>query len=152
MEYHDHQQISLPQEKIFSVISDVENYQYFLPWCYGSRITKQTSEHHIVVELLIGFQHLREKFTSEVSIMPDIGRVEMRGCLAEKIHGNQVIKQLDSYWQLTVLAANQTDIQLCINFTMKSALYNQMVKLMMKQMSKHMADAFISRAYQEATK
>ena len=144
MEYSSREIVELGQAKIFAIIADVDHYHQFLPWCQASRVIENQGEGRLLAELLIGFQHLREKFTSQVLIAPERGRVEM-GLPA---HLTQTVKKLDSYWQLTALGQDKTEIEFYINFEMRSFIHNQIMKTVMKQTVKNMSAAFIKRAYE----
>jgi hypothetical protein len=48
--------------QVYSVVSDVDNYHKFVPWCIASRVIKKNKEgSHVEAELEVGFQLLREK-------------------------------------------------------------------------------------------
>ncbi|MCH9853842.1 MAG: type II toxin-antitoxin system RatA family toxin [Alphaproteobacteria bacterium] len=157
MEYRAEQNVSLTAEQIFAIISDVESYQEFLPWCQGSRLVETLSTDRHIGLLLIGFQHFKEKFYSEVVVDRKNLRVEMRvpiECDNPKYRkGNNAVKQLYAYWQLTpsndgaeTEAETITNVQFYIEFRMKLKLYDQILSLMMKDTIGKMAEAFIVRA------
>ncbi|MCH9852550.1 MAG: type II toxin-antitoxin system RatA family toxin [Alphaproteobacteria bacterium] len=151
MEYRAEQNVSLTAEQIFAIISDVESYQDFLPWCQGSRLVETLSDDRHIGLLLIGFQHFKEKFYSEVVVDRQNLRVEMRvpiECDNPKYHkANNAVKQLYAYWQLIPCNDGaQTNVQFYIDFSMKLKLYDQILSLMMKDTIGKMAEAFIIRA------
>jgi len=53
--------------QIFDLVADVERYPDFLPWCIGSRITRQ-EDNALEADLLVGFKMVREKFGSRVEL------------------------------------------------------------------------------------
>ncbi|MCH9845208.1 MAG: type II toxin-antitoxin system RatA family toxin [Alphaproteobacteria bacterium] len=151
MEYRAEQNVLLTAEQIFTIISDVESYQDFLPWCQGSRLVETLSPDRHIGLLLIGFQHFKEKFYSEVVVDRQNLRVEMHvpiECDNPKyLKANNAVKQLYAYWQLTPRNDGaETNVQFYINFTMKLKLYDQILSLMMKDTISKMAKAFIVRA------
>lgn len=157
MEYRAEKEIAVSAEKIFTIISDVNEYQHFLPWCQGSRIVTQINEQHAIGELLIGFQHFQEKLASEVILDMAHMRVEMRAPIADNFkqhyqasHSNAV-KKLHAFWQLKSVAGSSGErsmVEFYIDFTMKSVIHNQMLKLLMRDAIEKMTDAFVLRAQQ----
>ncbi len=52
-------------ENLYQLVTDVNAYPQFLPWCLAARIRSQ-DEHKMIADLMIGFRIYREKFTSYV--------------------------------------------------------------------------------------
>jgi hypothetical protein len=64
---------------MFDLVADVRRYPEFLPWVVATRI-KSDSETEMVADMLVGFNALREKFTSRVHKHApdgDPGRIEV---------------------------------------------------------------------------
>lgn len=57
-------------EQLYSVVADVDRYQQFLPWCTKSRVLQGRSG-DFQAELEIGFPPLVERYTSEVTVVPN---------------------------------------------------------------------------------
>ena len=53
------------QTQLFDLVSDIERYPEFLPWCVGARI-RERKDDEILGDLLIGYKMVRERFTSRV--------------------------------------------------------------------------------------
>ena len=58
---HTHLYHSYTPEQIYSVVTDVNNYKSFLPWCHDSEYLSKSS-----ARLAIGFPPLIEKYTAAV--------------------------------------------------------------------------------------
>ena len=56
-------------DQLYDLVSDVEDYPDFLPWCVGLRVTGR-DENVIRADMIVGFKMLREKFTSRVTLTP----------------------------------------------------------------------------------
>ena len=54
-------------DQLFEMVSDVQSYPKFLPWCVGARI-RSADDELIVADLMIGYKLLRERFTSRVTL------------------------------------------------------------------------------------
>lgn len=57
-------------EQLYSVVADVDQYQRFVPWCTKSRVFKGQSG-DFRAELEIGFPPVVERYTSEVTVVPN---------------------------------------------------------------------------------
>lgn len=55
-------------EQLFNVVSAVDMYEEFLPWCRRSRIVKRNSDQSFDAELQIGFKFFLESYLSRVEI------------------------------------------------------------------------------------
>ena len=66
-----HETRFLPQtaEQLFDLVSDVDDYPNFLPWCVALRVTSR-DDNEIRADMVVGFKMLREKFTSRVTLTP----------------------------------------------------------------------------------
>ena len=60
-----HLQFSVSQ--MFNLVSDIEKYPEFLPWCMGLRIKNRNAD-LIVADMVIGYKMFREQFTSKVKL------------------------------------------------------------------------------------
>lgn len=52
---------------MYNVVSDIDRYKDFLPWCTDSKITSR-KENVVTADLKIGFQIYEEKYTSKVEL------------------------------------------------------------------------------------
>lgn len=57
-------------EQLYSVVANVDQYQQFVPWCTKSRAFKGESG-DFQAELEIGFSPIVERYTSEVTVIPN---------------------------------------------------------------------------------
>lgn len=55
-------------EQLFNLVSAVDMYEEFLPWCRRSRIVKRNSDQSFDAELQIGFKFFLESYLSHVEI------------------------------------------------------------------------------------
>ena len=78
------EQVVLPYtpKELYSIVSDVDSYHLFLPYCLGSRVigpsdsprakeNRQNASSIVDAELTIGFSAFRESYVSEVSMRPN---------------------------------------------------------------------------------
>lgn len=57
-------------EQMYNVVARVDQYQHFVPWCKQSRVVKGGNG-HIRAQLEIGFPPIVERYTSEVTLVPN---------------------------------------------------------------------------------
>ena len=83
-------------EEIFNLVSDIESYPEFLPWCIGTRILKQ-EKNIIYADLIVGFKLVREVYTSKVILQrPNAIDVEYEKGPFKHLINNWKIKEIGS--------------------------------------------------------
>ena len=76
-------------EHMFNLVSDVEKYPEFLPWCVGVRVKEKTAK-RISADMMIGYKMFREKFSCKVNLtFPD--RIDV-------IYEDGPFKYLNNHW------------------------------------------------------
>ncbi|XP_059620552.1 coenzyme Q-binding protein COQ10, mitochondrial isoform X2 [Phlebotomus argentipes] len=139
--YEKKKLVGYNEEQMFSVVSDVDNYENFLPWCKKSHVHGRR-ENFLKGDLIIGFPPLTEKYTSNVSM------TKPTYIKAECVDG-----RLFSYF-LTIwrFSRGLKDIpQSCVidihvAFEFKSAIHSQISNIFFDQIVRQMEDAFIREA------
>ena len=62
------------QKELYEVVSNVESYPRFIPYCSGSRILERQShedgKHFMKAELTVGFKPFNVSYTSHVTCIP----------------------------------------------------------------------------------
>lgn len=69
-------------EQMYSVVASVDQYHHFVPWCKKSRVIKGRNG-DIQAELEIGFPPIVERYTSEVTVVPN-HKVRVRPSLQKR--------------------------------------------------------------------
>ncbi len=125
-------------EQMFDLVADVRHYPEFLPWVVATRI-KADSETEMVADMLVGFNALREKFTSRVrKAKPD--RIEV-----EYLDGP--MKSLSNTWAFRP-GDDGTGcvIDFCVDFSFRNALFEKMAGQYLDRAFRKMVAAFETRA------
>lgn len=124
-------------EKMYALVANVDNYQYFLPWCSGSRILSQTDDE---VKGQVDIQHmgLNKTFTT-LNRMQKNKMIEIR-----LIDGP--FKRLQGFWRFDALDENGCKISLDLEFEFSNKVMNMAFGPIFSQIANSMVDAFCQRA------
>lgn len=130
----------LPQspEQLYELVSDVEDYPNFLPWCIALRV-KSRDETEIRADMIVGFKMLREKFTSKVTLTPKT-RIDV-----EYLDGP--FRYLQNRW-LFVAKDGGCEIDFFIDFEFRSRLLRKVMEPLFHEAVRRMVRAFEKRAAQ----
>ena len=126
---------------MYAVVSDVEKYPSFLPWCTALRIL---SREHVrgrdvlFAQMAVAYGALREKYTSRVVLDPAERRIDV-------VQTEGPFKQLENHWRFTP-EGEGCRIDFSITFEFKSRILNAVVGNSFEKIVLKMADAFEARA------
>ncbi|KAK7184202.1 hypothetical protein DPSP01_001162 [Paraphaeosphaeria sporulosa] len=140
-----------PAAPIYSIVSDVQSYSSFLPYCQSSAVTRWSAPDSTYARkwpseasLVVGWGNLTESFTSRVFCVP--GRiVESIGGdtetnlnakdIAHHMEGAQnnnrgargagsgLMTHLRSRWTIEALGENETEVSLALEFAFSNPMY-----------------------------
>ena len=124
-------------EQMFDLVADVGSYSRFLPWVVATRI-RSDSETEMVADMLVGFKAIREKFTSRV--------VKRRPEFIEVLYVDGPLKDLDNKWTFTCLPDGGCEIDFCVDFTFRNAMFEALAGQYFDRAFRKMVEAFEKRA------
>ncbi len=123
-------------EEIFNLVSDIESYPEFLPWCIGTRILKQ-EKNIIYADLIVGFKLVREVYTSKVILQrPNSIIVEYEKGPFKYLINNWKIKEIGS----------ECEVEFFIDFEFKSRFLRGVMGVFFGEAVNRMVTAFENRA------
>jgi coenzyme Q-binding protein COQ10 len=131
-------------EQLYEIVSDIESYPLFVPWCRAARITEKVQEDAILAELLIGAAGFSMSYVSRVTFTPP--HSDQSHCAevsAALISGP--FKYLYTSWQLTE-TEGKTKVVFAIDFAFKSVTLSAIVGTMLLQAFDEITAAFKKRA------
>ncbi|CAD0196868.1 unnamed protein product [Chrysodeixis includens] len=137
-EYRGRQLVGHTMEQMFEVVSDVDNYHKFLPWCKKS-IVFTRSPSNLKADLIIGFPPINESYTSNVTLVkPHMVKAE---CMDGKLFHHML-----TLWRFS--PGLKRELQSCvidfrITFEFKSAFHSHLSNLFFDQVARQMESAFI---------
>lgn len=128
-------------EQLYAVVSDVEKYNTFVPFCKKSYVYAKKPG-SLKADLIIGFPPLNESYTSNVTLVrPSLVK-------AECVDG-RLFNYLLTAWQFSPGLKDIPEscvIDFRVAFEFKSALHSQLSNLFFDQLVKQMEYAFIQEA------
>jgi len=140
-EHSEKKIIGYTMEQMYNIVSDVDAYQQFVPFCTSSHVF-QRSENHARANLEVGFQVVSEKYTSVLTLArPNLVKSEcMDGTL---------FNHLTCVWRFSQgppHIPNSCTLNFYISFEFKSILHSQLAAVFFEQVVMKMVDAFLNRA------
>lgn len=134
---HEIRRLPYSAEQMYDLVADVARYPEFLPWIVATRV-KSDSETEMVADMLVGFNALREKFTS---------RVEKRRPGEIRVHYvDGPLRDLDNVWLFRPLDDNSCEVEFCVNFTFRNILFEKLAGQYFDRAFRKMVAAFEARA------
>ena len=131
-------QMPYSAEQMFDLVADVARYAEFLPWVVGTRV-RSDSETEMIADLLVGFNALREKFTSRVEkVRP--GEI--------KVHYlDGPMRDLDNVWKFRQISEG-CEVDFAVSFTFRNAVFEALAGQYFDRAFRKMVSAFETRAEQ----
>lgn len=126
---------------MFAIITDVERYPEFVPWCTRASIESR-SEREVVATLGVRRGPLRAEFTTRNELEPD------RAVRLHLVRGP--FRTLEGEWLLTPVGENGCRIELRLRFAFSRAFAGALFDPVFEQTAGSLVDAFVVRARQLA--
>lgn len=122
---------------MFKLVSDVESYPQFLPWCQSASVAEQTEKHQLATVSVD--QRMRGvRFTTRNKLVTD-----------EAIHMSLVdgpFKKLSGIWRFKPIDESGCRVELEIDFEFKSRIMGALMGAAFSRICDTMVAAFIQRA------
>lgn len=128
--------------EMYVLVTDVDQYAQFLPWCDHARVVQEHSD-GMTAELGISFGGVRQSFTTRNTHVVD--RVVDMKLL------NGPFSRLDGHWQFLPLgdgSQRACKVELTLNYGFDSAALSKLVGSVFDKIAESLVDAFVKRAEQ----
>lgn len=135
--HHESRRLAYTPEQLFDLVADVGRYPEFLPWVIAARVTQRDAE-TMTADMAVGFQFVRERFTSRV-------RFERPGA----IHVDYVdgpLKSLTNEWRFRADEAGGSIVDLMVAFEFRSRIFERLAGAFFGDAFRTMVGAFERRA------
>ena len=123
--------------ELYALVSDIEAYPEFLPWCRSAQIlSRSEDEVRAVIEMVKGRVH---KSFSTINRMQHHKMIDIR-----LLEGP--FRRLEGYWRFDPLRVDASKVSLDMEFEFASSLLRMAVEPVFKQIANSLVDAFCKRA------
>ena len=129
-------QMPYSAEQMFDLVADVARYPEFLPWVVGTRV-RANSDTEMTADLLVGFNALREKFTSRVE--------KVRPSRIQVFYLDGPMRDLDNVWNFKPIPGG-CEVDFTVSFTFRNALFEALAGQYFDRAFRKMVSAFEARA------
>ena len=123
--------------EMYDLVSDINAYQDFLPWCSASRLISE-SETEICGEIEVSRMGIRQKFSTCNAIYPP-----------DKMHlklKDGPFKKLEGIWQFTALSEDACKVSLQLEFEFSGRLIDKAFGRVFLIIANDLVEAFCKRA------
>ncbi|MDE2410607.1 MAG: type II toxin-antitoxin system RatA family toxin [Sphingomonadales bacterium] len=124
-------------QQMFDLVGDVARYAEFLPWVVATRV-RSNSETEMVADMLVGFNALREKFTSRV--------IKDRPHRIEVIYIDGPMRDLDNVWLFRPIEDGGCEVEFHVDFTFRNSVFEALAGQYFDRAFRKMVTAFEERA------
>lgn len=137
--YNEKKLIGFSPNQMFDVVSAVEQYSEFVPWCQRSTILRRESPESLEAELEVGFQAFVERYTSKVTLRsPSLVR--------SRAERSALFQHLYFEWELRPgPTPGTTWVAFEVDFAFRSRLYHQLAGVFLEEVVQRMMGAFEAR-------
>lgn len=125
--------------QMFALISGVEEYPQFLPWCGSTHVLERRPE-GMVARLEIAYRGLRQSFTTENLHLPD-RRIELR-------LRDGPFSHLQGHWEFLPLQESACKVVFRLEYGFASSVLARAVGPVFGLITGNLVEAFVRRAEQ----
>jgi len=139
MRYEESRVINHTPVNLFNLVSDVNKYPEFLPWCKGARI-KNIRDNVFDADLIIGFKIYKEIYSSRIYLDNVNNKI-----LVEYKDGP--FEHLENSWVFNK-NNNGCKVEFMVDFKFKSIFLQTIMETLFSEAVRRMVKAFENRANQ----
>lgn len=132
--FQERRLLAYPIDCVYDLISNMEAYPSFVPWCQKCTIIERSSPHQLLCEMNVGFETIFTSYISHVTLTPQ-ERVHVTG-------DSHVFHHLSTEWQLTSLGKNMTHVTFILSFQFKSDTLHFIAEKSFKKIAPRIMGAF----------
>ena len=136
------QRVPYSKEQMFDLVSNINEYKLFLPWCNDSKIVskKEFEDHEIIIaDLEIGYDQFIYTYRSEVKLSKDKSTINVKNL-------DGPFKYLANEWKFVEIEKNISEVQFKIDFELNLSFLDILMKKFFNLAFQRMVSAFIERA------
>lgn len=131
--------VPFPASAMYGLVTDMERYPEFLPWCSGARLLSHSGE-ELCGEIEVSRLGVTQRFSTCNRLHPP-DRMELR--LREG-----PFHKLDGAWEFTALRDDACKVSLRLEFEFSGRLIDRAFGAVFSQIANSLVDAFCRRAHE----
>ena len=137
MKHIERRVLSHTPSNLFNLVSDVNKYPEFLPWCLGARV-KSASQNELNADLIIGFKLYKEIYSSQIILDHNKNKITVN-------YKDGPFEYLHNYW---IFNENNKgcEIEFMVEFKFKSNFLQSLIENLFTEAVLRMVKAFEKRA------
>ena len=125
---------------LYNVITDVESYNKFIPWCESIEVIER-KENTIICDVKVKFLFIKAKYRSIATLRPEEnGKTEV---IIKMISGP--FSHFTTIWRLQKENENETSVDFHCNFSFNNSVYNGIATTTLTFANKAILEAFEKR-------
>ena len=136
------QLVAYTKDQMFDLVSNIDEYKEFLPWCNDSKIISRErfDDYEVVIaDLEIGYDQFVYTYRSEVKLAKDKSSINVKNL-------DGPFKYLTNEWKFADIDENNSEIEFMIDFELNLSLLDVLMKKFFNLAFQRMVSAFIDRA------
>lgn len=137
--YEERRVLGYSPEQLFDVVSAVDFYHGFVPWCQRSEILRHYPDGSFDAELEIGFKFLVESYVSHVEL-------DKPKRIKTTVSQSTLFEHLINIWEFNPgPVPGSCDLYFLVDFKFQSPLYRQIASVFFKEVASRMVGSFTER-------
>ncbi len=144
-QFRNVRRVPYPARAMFELVADVEAYPQFVPLCESLHVRERQPRGDggevLVADMTVGYQLVRERFTSRVTLQP-----AQPAILVEYLDGP--FRHLENRWRFVPVAEGTSDVDFFISYEFRSLPLQMLMGAMFDRAFRKFSDAFVARAGQ----
>eukprot|EP00080_Pristionchus_pacificus_P020428 PDM80448.1 hypothetical protein PRIPAC_35440 [Pristionchus pacificus] len=144
MAYSERRIVGYSREQMFDVVSHVEKYHEFVPWCQKSTVSHE-GPHSLLARLEVGFQIIKASYSSRVTL---VRPAVVHSVCADPEGG--LFRVLDTTWRFSSSpgddSINTCRIHFDLSFEFRNSTHARITHLFFDKVVQQQVSAFLDRA------
>jgi ribosome-associated toxin RatA of RatAB toxin-antitoxin module len=124
-------------ERMFDLVTDVDDYPNFLPWCGGVEITRQ-DEHGMDARIDIRFKGIHQHFATH--------NLHQRPTRIDMTFADGPFKKFTGYWNFIALREDACKIEFVLHYEFASILLDKLIGPVFTHIANTFVESFVKRA------
>ncbi|XP_064456757.1 coenzyme Q-binding protein COQ10 homolog B, mitochondrial-like isoform X2 [Ornithodoros turicata] len=141
LEYSEKKLLGYSQDQMYDVVSRVDHYCDFLPWCTKSEVVERKAK-SLLAKMQIGFPPIMESYTSSVLL-------ERPSLVKATCYDGRLFNHLDTVWRFDPGLPDSPKtciLHFKVSFEFKSRLHSKLAQMFFDEIVRQMTQAFMKRA------